>query len=417
MDIPRESVAKRRMIRRVVFAAFALTGLGAVTVGLARLEPALPTVDRATVLTGQVSRGAMLRQVRGTGTLVPEIVWWIPAVTSGRVERILVLPGTLVSEDTVLLELSDPQVELDAVDAEWLLKSAEAELASLSVRLRDAYLELQASSARIEADYQEARLRQEVDKDLFRDGLISKNNLKLSEVRVTELAKLIEIAKQRMAMNDESQAAAMAAQQARVERSRALHRLKQAQVEALSVQAGTTGVLEQMPVQVGERVMPGAVLAKVTDPHQLKAVIKIPETQAREVRIGQKASIDTRNGIASGRVTRIDPAVLEGSVAVDVAFDEGMPEGARPDQNIVGTIEIERLQDILYTGRPVYGQAFATIGLFRIDPDGETASRVSVELGKTSVNTVEVRRGLELGDQIILSDMSRWDEFEKVRLR
>jgi HlyD family secretion protein len=394
-----------------------LVAVAVITLGLSRLEPAAPGVERETVWLDTVKRGPMLREVRGTGTLVPEVIWWIPAATAGRVERILVLPGTPVGADTVLLELSNAELELDAVNAEWMLKSAEAELTSLEVNLRNELLELEASAARVEADYHEARLIQEVDEELFSDGLISERNLNLAKVRVEELAKLHEIEQKRLDIRGASQEARLAAQRAKVEQARALFHLKRAQVESLRVRAGTSGVLEQLPVEVGQRVARDTILAKVTDPRDLKAVVKIPETQARDVLPGQKASIDTRNGVVTGRVVRIDPAVSEGTVSVDVTFEEPLPKGARPDLTVVGTIEIERLENVLYVGRPVFGQAHSTVGLFKLGAQDDTAVRAQVELGRSSVNTIEIVKGLEVGDQVILSDMSRWDAFERVRLK
>ncbi|UCE59731.1 MAG: efflux RND transporter periplasmic adaptor subunit [Phycisphaerales bacterium] len=418
MDIQRKNVARRRNIRRGILAFVGVVAAAFITLGLSRLEPAAPTVERATVWLDTVERGPMLREVRGTGSLVPEVIWWIPATTAGRVERILVLPGTTVEPDTVLLELSNPELELDVVDAEWRLKSAQAELASLEVGLRNELLQLQASVARVEADYHEARLRQEVDKELFEDGLISERNLRLSQVRVEELAKLNGIEQKRLDIMEASQEARLAAQQARIEQARALHELKGRQLALLMVRAGTGGVLEQMPVEVGQQVLAGTILAKVTDVHTLKAVVKIPETQARDVRPGLKASIDTRNGVVSGVVARIDPAVQEGTVSVDVALQGDLPEGARPDLTVVGTIEIERLDDVLHVGRPVFGQAHSTVGLFKlIGEDDAAAVRVQVKLGRSSVDTIEIVEGLKVGDQVVLSDMSRWDEFDRVRLK
>ncbi|MGB2985677.1 MAG: HlyD family efflux transporter periplasmic adaptor subunit [Phycisphaerae bacterium] len=410
-------MARRRNIRRAILAVVALVAIVVITMGLSRLEPAAPSVERETVWLDTVKRGPMLREVRGTGNLVPEVIWWIPASTGGRVERILVLPGTTVDADTVLLELSNAELELDAVDAEWRLKSTEAELDSLEVTLRNELLSLQASVARIGADYHEALLRQDIEQELYDDGLISERNLKLAQVRVEELAKLNEIEQKRLALNEASQEARLAAQRARVEQARALHNLKRAQVESLKVTAGTAGVLEQMPIEVGQRVTPGMIMAKVTDPKSLKAVVRIPETQARDVLPGQVASIDTRTAVVPGRVMRIDPAVTEGTVAVDVALDGELPKGARPDLTIVGTIEIERLDDVLYVGRPVFGQAHSTIGLFRLADDGVHAMRAQVQVGRTSVNTIEIIKGLDVGDRVILSDMSRWDAVDRVRLK
>lgn len=416
MDIPRPNVARRRWIVRGALLALVTVTIVAVTLGLSRLEPAAPRVERSAIWLDTVKRGAMLREVRGTGSLVPEVTWWIPAVTDGRVERILVLPGAPVQADTVLLELSNAELELAAVSAEWQLKSAEADLAALRVSLQNELLTLRASAARLEADHREALLQRDVDEELYGDGLISERNVNLARVRVEELARLCEIEHGRLETWDASQTARLAAQEAKIEQARALHALKAAQVDALRVRAGTQGVLEQMPVEVAQRVAAGTVLAKVTDVRSLKAVVRIPETQARDVQPGQRAAIDTRNGIVPGRVVRIDPAAQEGTVAVDVALDGELPRGARPDLTIVGTIEIERLEDVLFVGRPVHGQANSMISLFKLRTDGMTADRVPVELGSCSVDTVEVRRGLERGDQVVLSDMSRWDEFDRVRL-
>ena len=417
MDVPRANVARRRKLIRSLVAVVVIAAAGAITVGLSRLEPAAPTVDRSGVWIDSVKRGSMLREVRGTGRLVPEIVWWIPAATRGRVERVLVLPGAMVEADTILLEMSNAELELEAVNAEWTYKSAQAELASLEVNLNNELLALEASLARVEADYQEAQLREQIDDELYENGLISERNLKLSRGRVKKLAKLHGIEQRRHESWGSSREARLAAQRARVEQAKALWELKSAQVAALEVRAGTEGVLEQMPVEVGQRVTADMVLAKVTNPKALKAVIRIPETQARDVLPMQRASIDTRNGVVEGRVVRIDPAVADGTVAVDVALEGTLPTGARPDLTVVGTIEIERLDDVLHVGRPVYAQANNVLGLFRVTPDGAYALRVQVEVGRMSVDMIEIVRGLDVGNEIILSDMSRWDEHDRVRLR
>ena len=321
---------------RAVLGVVALAVLTAITLGLSQLERAAPSVERASVWLDKVERGQMLRQVRGTGTLVPEVIRWIPAASAGRVERVLVLPGATVEADSVLVELSNPQLELDAANAEWGVKSAEAQLESLGVTLRNDLLALQASVARTEAGYSEAQLQAEVDQELFDSGLISERSLKLSLGRVKMLAKLNEIEQQRLETWNESQEARLAAQRAAVEQAKALYRLRRAQVTELKVQAGTTGVLEQLLVEVGHQVTPGTPLAKVTDVRSLKAVVRIPETQARDVQPGLLAEIDTRNVVIPGRVVRIDPAVHEGTVAVDVHLEGELPRGARPDLTVVG---------------------------------------------------------------------------------
>ena len=417
MDIPREHVARRRKIRRAVLGVVALAVLTAITLGLSQLERAAPSVERASVWLDKVKRGQMLRQVRGTGTLVPEVIRWIPAASAGRVERVLVLPGATVEADSVLVELSNPQLELDAATAEWSVKSAEAQLESLGVTLRNDLLALQASVARTEASYSEAQLQAEVDQELFEGGLISERSLKLSQGRVKMLAKLNEIEQQRLETWNESQEARLAAQRAAVEQAKALYRLRRVQVAELKVQAGTAGVLEQLLVEVGHQVTPGTPLAKVTDVRSLKAVVRIPETQARDVQPGLVAEIDTRNVVIPGRVVRIDPAVHEGTVAVDVHLEGELPRGARPDLTVVGTIELERLDDVVYVGRPVLVQAQSTVGLFKMLPDGQTAVRARVKFGRSSVNTMEILEGLEVGDEVIISDMTRWDEFDRIRLK
>jgi len=417
MDVPRANVARRRRLIRGLLAVVVLAAAGVITVGLSRLEPAAPTVDRSGVWIDSVKRGPMLREVRGTGRLVPEIVWWIPAATRGRVERVLVLPGAMVEADTVLLELSNAELELESVNAEWTYRSAQAELAALDVNLDNELLALQAALARVEADYQEAQLREQIDAELLKDGLISELNMQLSRGRVTELTKLHGIEQRRHDSWNASREARLAVQRALVEQAKALWKLKSAQVAELEVRAGTEGVLEQMQVEVGQRVAPDTMLAKVTNLKALKAVIRIPETQARDVLPMQRASIDTRNGVVEGRVVRIDPAVAEGTVAVDVALDGPLPKGARPDLTVVGTIEIERLDDVLYVGRPVYAQANSVLGLFKVTVDGGYALRAQVEVGRTSVDMIEIVRGIDVGDEIILSDMSRWDEHDRVRLR
>ena len=417
MDVPRLHAARRRRIRRAAYISIALIVVVLTTAEISRLEPAAPWVDRSSVVLGKVERGLMLRQVRGPGRLVPEDILWIAAATDGRVERVPVLPGIAVSEDTVLLELSNPQLELEALNAQWAAKSAEAEFTSQKANLQNQLLAMEAAMARLEADHQEAALQRDVDEQLFKDGLISEQKVKLSQARVEQLGKLIAIEMQRLEINRNSQQAHLAVQEATVEPARALHQLKLKQVESLKVTAGTEGVLEQLDVQVGQRVTPGTTLAKVTNPRRLKAVLRIPETQARDVLRGQKATIDTRSAEVEGRVVRIDPAVVEGTVTGDVSLNGALPMGARPDLSVDGTIEIERLDDVLYVGRPVYGQAHSTVGLFKVVEDGTHAVSVRVSLGRSSVNTIEIVDGLHVGDEVILSDMNQWDTFDRIRLR
>jgi HlyD family secretion protein len=399
-----------------MYAAGALIVIPAVTLAIARLKPAAPSVERATVWTDTVKRGEMLRQVRGLGTLVPEDIRWIPAATQARVDRIVVRPGAVVQPDTVILELSNPESDRDILDAEWQLKAAEAELANLRVKLESDYLTQRSAMAAIDADYRQAKLQAEVDQKLTAQGLTSELNYERSKVRAEVLATRLEIEHKRLDIASDAAKAQLAVQQAKVEQLRALYHLRRSQYDALHVRAGIAGVLQQVPVDVGQQVAPGTNLARVADPKRLKATIKIPEVQAKDVQIGQVAEIDTRNGVVPGRVSRIDPAVQNGTVTVDVSLDGALPQGARPDLSVDGTIEIERLADVLYVGRPVHGQPSSTVGIFKLVEGGKEAVRVQVKLGRSSVSTIEIVDGLKVGDQVVLSDMSNWDSFDRIRL-
>lgn len=416
MDLPREDKTRRRRSWRAIWIAGTLVFLAAMSVGLSRLRPAAPTVERAAVYIGTVERGPMTREARGSGVLVPEVTRWIPAATAGRVVRIAVLPGTTVDAEGALLEMSNPQLRLDVMDAQWQAAAAQAELESLEATLQNERLELEVSLTHAEANLQEARMQLEINRALSVDGLVSEHEFELSRLRVAKLEKVDDTERHRSEIQADSAQARLAGQRARVEQALALLALKRRQTDRLTVRAGAPGVVEQMLVQVGEQVAAGTVLAKVTDPTSLMAVLKIPETQAREIRIGQVATIDTRAAVSSGRVTRVDPAVHDGTVTVDVSFDGPLPEGSRPDLSVVGTIEIERLDDVLHVGRPVIGSANDTIGLFRLDADGALAERVPVKLGRSSVTTIEVVEGLQVSDRVVLSDMSRWDAFDRIRL-
>ncbi|MBI4552979.1 MAG: HlyD family efflux transporter periplasmic adaptor subunit [Candidatus Latescibacteria bacterium] len=417
MDIQRPVDKRARRIRRLVYTIVGVGAILLITAGLSRLRPAAPTVERATVMIDVVRRGSMLRQVRGVGTLVPEEIRWIPAATEGRVERIRLLPGAVVTADTVVLEMSNPELELNALDAEWQLKAAEAEYKSLQAQLETQLLDQKAAAAVIQADYRQAVLQAETDEELAKNGLAPDLIRKLSKVKAEGLTTRYEIEQQRLAINTRAIQAQLDAKRAHVEQLRTLHGLRRRQVESLRVRAGTEGVLQQVPVEVGQWVTPGLNLARVVEPEHLKAEIKVAETQAKDILIGQHASIDTRNGLVPGRVARIDPAAQNGTVTVDIALEGPLPKGARPDQSVDGTIELERLADILYVGRPVYGQGQGMVGLFKLEDDGKTAVRVQVRLGRSSVNTVEILDGLRVGDQVILSDMSAWDAVDRIRLK
>jgi HlyD family secretion protein len=416
MDIARPGVARQKRMRRILYGAGAVAAVLLITLGLSRLKPAAPTVERATVWIDQVKRGPMLRQVRGLGTLVPEEIRWIPALTPGRVERIVTLPGTELKPDTVILELSNPELELEALDAESQLRGAEAQRTELKVRLRSQHLDQQAAAARVQAEYNQAKLRADADELLAQQGLLAEINYKVSRGTADELANRHRIEQERLEIADEAIQAQIAVQEAQVEQRRAFARLKRSQVKALSVRAGIAGMLQQVGVEMGQQVTPGTNLARVAQPEKLKAVIRIAETQAKDVQIGQVAAIDTRNGVVPGRVARIDPAVQNGTVTVDVALTGELPKGARPDLTVDGTIELERLEDVLYVGRPAQGQPESLVGLFRLGEGTSEAARVKVRLGRASVNTIEVVEGLKEGDQVILSDTSAWDAFDRIRL-
>lgn len=416
MDIPRTDAVARRRRRRAILIGIVAVVTVAVTVGVARLRPAAPTVDGGTLYTDAVKRGPMLRQVRGLGTLVPEDIRWIPAETDARVERVIVLPGTKVEADTLILELSNPQAEQEALDAQWQLRAAEAEYKNARVRLEGELMNQQAEAATVSADYNEARRRAETDEELAKLGVISGLALKSSKGKAEEMSTRHEIERKRIAINEKAIDSQMAVQQARVEQLRALAALKQKTLASLKVRAGIAGVLQELPVQVGQRVTPGTTLAKVAQPEHLKAELKVPETQAKDIQLGQPASIDTHNGVIPGTVMRIDPAVQNGTVTVDVKLEAELPRGARPDLSVDGTIDLDRLTNVLYVGRPAFGQEKSTVGMFKLDPDGKSATRVNVQLGRSSVNAVEIIDGLKEGDRVILSDMSRWDNVDRIRL-
>src|SRR5918912_1169414 len=416
MDIPRASAKKRtrnRRVRRVLYAVLAVIGFALVTYGVSRLKPAAPSVDRSTVWIDTVKRGPMLRQVRGPGTLVPEDVRVIAAATDGRVENILVQPGTEVNAGIVLLELANPTLQQEAQDAEYALHAGEADYNNLKVKLESDRMSQQAAAATVRADYEQAKIQYDTDEVLDKQGLIPALNLKLSKVRVDELANRYKIEQQRLESAARSAKAQLAAQEARISQMRALLQLKKNQVGTLKVLAGTNGVLQQMQVEVGQQVTPGTNLARVAEPHHLKAELKIAETQAKDIQLGQQASIDTRNGVIPGHVSRIDPAAQQGTVTVDVALDGPLPQGARPDLSVDGTIELERLSKVLYVGRPAFGQAQSDISMFKLEEGGQTAVRVKVKLGRSSVQIVEILEGLKPGDQVILSDTSAWDAYER----
>ena len=422
MDVPRgKEVARRKLIRRIIYIAIIVAAVPLITWGLSRLKPAAPSVDRATVWIDTVKRGPMVRDVRGLGTLVVEQFMWIPAAFDSRVEKINFLPGAKVRPNDVMMTLSNPQMDLDAADLEWQIKAAQANLENLRVTLESQQLAQKATTAQVQSDMEQAALQADRDGQLTKLGLKSDLDTKLSVAKWQELKGRYALSKEQLDISDKSIQAQMDAQKVQIEKLQAAYKLKKEQVEQLTIRSATEGTLTQlgtsaMPLEVGMRVSPGTILAKIAQPNKLKATLKIPETQVKDVAIGQVASIDTRNGIIPGHVSRIDPAAVNGTVDVDVSLDGPLPPGARPDLSVDGTITIERLTDVVYVGRPVVGQPGAKITLFKLDADDKDAVRVPVTLGRSSVNNIEVVDGLKVGNQVILSDMSSQDAYNRIRL-
>lgn len=418
MDIARPEFKQQKRRRQIIWGMAGLVCLGGVTVGVSRLKPAAPEVERSTVWTDTVKRGPMLRQVRGLGSLIPsqEFTRQIPAETEATVVRILKLPGSQVKADTVLLEMSNSQVEQAAVDAKLQLKAAEAEYQSLRVTLQSNLMNQKAGAATVSSDYTQAKLQADTDKALYDLGVISGIAYKNSKSKADELTTRNNIEGERLDINQKAIESQLAQQQAKVEQMRVLAELKQKQLDALRVRAGIEGVLVDLPLQVGQHVTPGTMLAKVVQPDHLIAELKVAETQARDVQIGQPAVVDTHNGTVSGEVMRVDPAVQNGTVTVDAKLTGELPKGARPDLSVDGTIDLERLDNVLYVGRPAFGQENSTITLFKLDLDGKGGGRVPVKVGRASVNSIQVIEGLHEGDTVILSDMSRYDNTDRIRL-
>jgi HlyD family secretion protein len=418
MDIARPEFKKQKRRRQIIWLAIALACLAAVTVAISRLKPAAVGVERSTVWTDTVKRGSMLRQVRGLGSLIPsqEFTRQIPAQTEATIVRIRMLPGTQVTPDNILLEMSNPQVEQAVVDAELQLKAVEAGYQSLRVTLQSNLMNQKANAATVNADYTQAKLQADTDKALYNLGVISGLSYESSKSKAEELTTRNNIEDERLDIGQKAIESQLAEQQAKIDQIHALADLKQKQLDALRVRAGIEGVLVDLPLQVGQHVLPGTMLAKVVQPNHLIAELKIAETQARDVQIGQPALVDTHNGTARGTVMRVDPAVQNGTVTVDVKLTGELPKGVRPDLSVDGTIDLERLDNVLYVGRPAFGQENSTISLFKLDPDGKGAVRVPVKVGRASVNSIQVFEGLHEGDTVILSDMSRNDNTDRIRL-
>jgi HlyD family secretion protein len=420
VDIARPDIAKKKRRRRIFALAFGLVAVAAVSIGLSRLDPALPTVD-SPVFTDTVKRGPMLREVRGSGTLVPEEVFWVTALSPGHIENILLLPGVTVTADTVLFELSNPEVEQAAFDAEAQVEAAEAQADKLKVQLESDRLTLEATVASLKSDLAQAAIEAEADEALRKEGLVPGLTAKHSRAKADELKLRYEIEQKRLVISDKSAAAQIKAQQAEVSKFRKQHLLKVRQVEALKVRAGVSGVLQRLgddrPLQVGQQVLAGASIARIANQEKLKAEIRVAESQARDIQANQIAEIDTRNGVVIGHVVRVDPAVQNGTVTVDIQPDAPLPRGARPDLSVDGTITLEKLENALYVGRPANAQPETLVTLFKLADAGKTAVRTRVRFGRSSVSNIEILEGLQVGDQIILSGMEQWDSHERVRLK
>jgi RND family efflux transporter MFP subunit len=418
MDISRPDIKKKKMQRQWVVAVCAVVALVAVAFFVMRLKPAAPEVDRATVWTDVVKRGPLLRQVRGPGTLVPreDKIRLIPSETEATVVRIRVLPGAKVEPDTILMDLVDPTLTQELLDAQLALKGAQADYINTRAKVQSDLMDQKAIGATVNADYSQAQLQAKTDKSLYDLGVISGLTYSASKGKADELVTRDDLEKQRLTLNEKAIETQLAVQQTKVDQAKALLGLKQKQLDALSVRAGISGVLVELDHQVGEHVTAGTTLAKVVQPDQLKASLKIAETQARDIQIGQPAEVDTHNGVIDGKVMRIDPAVVNGTVTVDVELAGALPQGARPDLSVDGTIDLDRMADVLYVGRPAFGNENSTISLFKLSADGKTAVRVPVKVGRASVNSIQVIEGLQAGDTVILSDMSRQDNTDRIRL-
>ncbi|HTU49689.1 MAG TPA: HlyD family efflux transporter periplasmic adaptor subunit [Acidobacteriaceae bacterium] len=418
MDIARPDLKKQKLRRQIAWAAVGVVLLAGITVFVMRLKPAAPTVDRSTVWTDTVKRGNMIRQVRGLGTLVPreDRIRSIPAETDGTVVSIFKLPGALVHPDTVILQLTNPQLMQEAQDATLQLNEAQADYHNTQVSIESALMDRRSTAADINAQYQQAELQARTDKALYKLGVISGLTYSDSQGKADALTTREKLQEEEVAINQKALQTQLAVQKAKVEQARALAELKQREVDDLTVRAGIEGQLIQMPLQMGQHVLVGAELAQIIQPNQLKAQLQIPETQAHDVLNGQPAEIDTHNGVVPGTVTRINPAVVNGTVTVDVQLDGPLPQGARPDLSVDGTIDLQRLHDVLHVGRPAFGNENSTISLFKLDPSGNYANRVAVKVGRASVNEIQILSGLKEGDTVILSDMSRWDNVDRIRL-
>jgi HlyD family secretion protein len=418
MDIKRPPKSKiKKKIKTAILIVVGLAAVGGITYGLAKLEPAAPIVDRSTAVIETVKRGEMVRDVRGNGTLVPEVTRWVPAPAQGRVEKINLQAGVEVDPSTVLVELSNPQMEQVALDADFQVKAAEADEENLRVRLESETMTQKANIATISAQYSQAKLQLDADEKLYAQQLVAELQIKISRVAVQDLANRLKVEQERLAVSAKSTRAQLNAASSRLQQLRTLAQLRRQEVDNLKVRAGTAGVLQQVGVQVGQQVEPGFNIARVADPTSLKAVLRVAETQISGVRVGQNVVVDTRNGLIQGKVARIDPAAREGTFEIDASLTGPLPASARPDLSVDGTIELERLPDVLKVGRPASGQAFQTIKLFVLSPDGTEAEHRTVKLGANSVSQIQILEGLREGDRVIISDTTQVDSYDRIRIR
>ena len=418
MDIKRPPKSKlKKKIRTAIMIVVGLAAVGGITYGLTKLKPAAPPLDASTAVFDTVKRGEMVRDVRGNGTLVPQVTRWVPAPAEGRVETIPAQAGVEVGPETIIVELSNPQLEQQATDSDFQVKAAEADEENLRVKLESDTMTQKAAVATINSQYSQAKMQLDADETLYRERLVAELNVKISRVAVQDLANRLKVEQERLAVTAKSTQAQLNAAASRLQQLRAMAKLRRDQVNALKVRAGTSGVLQQVSVQVGQQVTPGLNIARVADPASLKAVLRIAETQIKDVRVGQPVLVDTRNGVIQGTVSRIDPAAREGTFDVDASLVGPLPPSASPDLSVDGTIELERLKDVLKVGRPAFGQANQTIGMFVVTPDGSEAVRTQVRLGRNSVSTVEILEGLKEGDRVIISDTSALDSYNRIRIR
>jgi len=416
VDIARPSQAKKKRLKRIAYATIAVVVIAGISMAVSRLKPAAPTVDRAVVWIDSVKRGPMVRQVRGSGTLVPEDIRWIPAQTQGRVERIILRPGAQVTPDTVILELSNPDLENSVRDAQLQYQSAQAAFSNRKAELESSTLSQEANVANIETQYSQAKLDLEANEELLKGGLVSELQVKQKRGLAADLKNRLDVEKRRLEITRAGINSQLAPQESDVNSKKAQWELRRHQLDDLKVKAGMTGTLTAVPIERGQQVGPGTNLARVANPSNLKAELRIAETQMKDIRIGQYAEVDTRTGVVKGHVSRIDPSATGGTVGVDVIMDGALPPGARPDLSVDGTIQLEKLDNIVFVGRPAFGQENSTVKIFKVQPNGEAIS-TTVKLGRASVNTIEVLEGLQPGDQVILSDMSQFDAFDRVQLK